>query len=72
VLNPAGGKFHPKLYLTRSPASAVAVVGSANLTSGLVANIDTGAARPQGRPGQRRTIVAFAASAQPVRAAAFR
>ena len=41
VLNPAGGTFHPKLYLTRRAASAVAVVGSANLASGLVANIET-------------------------------
>ncbi len=41
VLNPSGGTFRPKLYLARSLASAVAVVGSANLTSGLVANIET-------------------------------
>jgi len=41
VLNPSGGTFHPKLYLGRTPHSAVAVVGSANLTSGLVANIES-------------------------------
>jgi HKD family nuclease len=41
VLNPPGGTFHPKLYLTRSPNTATAVIGSANLTSGLVANIET-------------------------------
>lgn len=41
VLNPSGGTFHPKLYLARAPRSTVAVVGSANLTSGLVGNIET-------------------------------
>ena len=41
VLNPSGGTFHPKLYLTRFDRSGTALVGSANLTSGLVANIET-------------------------------
>ena len=40
VLNPSVGTFHPKLYLARTPRATVAVVGSANLTSGLIANIE--------------------------------
>jgi len=40
VLNPRGGTFHPKLYLARHGHEIAAVVGSANLTSGLVANIE--------------------------------
>jgi hypothetical protein len=40
VLNPSGGTFHPKLYLARHGAELVAAVGSANLTSGLVANAE--------------------------------
>jgi HKD family nuclease len=53
VLNPLGGTYHPKLYLTRAPRSTVAVVGSANLTSGLVGNIETAlvvSGRPDDRP----------------------
>ncbi len=41
VLNLAGGTFHPKLYLAHGRARSVAVVGSANLTSGLVGNIES-------------------------------
>jgi HKD family nuclease len=41
VLNPTGGTFHSKLYLARTGQSTVAVLGSPNLTSGLVANIET-------------------------------
>jgi HKD family nuclease len=40
VLNPVGGTYHPKVYLGRSAKSIHAVVGSVNLTSGLVANIE--------------------------------
>ena len=40
VLNPSGGTFHPKLYLARHGAQMAAAVGSANLTSGLVANVE--------------------------------
>ena len=40
VLNPVGGTYHPKVYLGRSAKSIQAVVGSVNLTSGLVANIE--------------------------------
>jgi hypothetical protein len=40
VLNPSRGTFHPKLYLARRGEEIAAAVGSANLTSGLVANIE--------------------------------
>jgi hypothetical protein len=40
VLNPSGGTFHPKLYLARHGDEITAAVGSANLTSGLVANVE--------------------------------
>jgi hypothetical protein len=40
VLNPARGTFHPKLYLARHGDQLAAALGSANLTSGLVANIE--------------------------------
>lgn len=40
VLNIPGGTFHPKLYLARHRHSAVAVIGSANLTAGLVTNVE--------------------------------
>lgn len=42
VLNPAGGTYHPKVFLGRSGATLQAVVGSGNLTSGLVANVEVG------------------------------
>lgn len=41
ILNPPAGTFHSKLYLAKTPSQAVAVVGSANLTSGLIANIES-------------------------------
>jgi hypothetical protein len=40
VLNPSGGTFHPKLYLARHGDEIAAAVGSANLTSGLFANVE--------------------------------
>lgn len=41
TLNPSGSStYHPKLYLGRSADSVSAVVGSANLTRGLVCNIE--------------------------------
>jgi hypothetical protein len=40
VLNPSASTFHPKLYLARKGPGALAVVGSANLTGGLVSNIE--------------------------------
>ena len=40
VLNPSRGAFHPKLYVARHGDELRAAVGSANLTSGLVANIE--------------------------------
>jgi HKD family nuclease len=43
VLNLPRGTYHPKLYLARSGADARAFVGSANLTSGLLRNIEVGA-----------------------------
>ncbi len=43
VLNPSRGTFHPKLYIARHGDTTAAAVGSANLTSGLVANVEAGA-----------------------------
>jgi hypothetical protein len=40
ALNPARGTFHPKLYVARHGDRLAAAVGSANLTSGLVANLE--------------------------------
>jgi HKD family nuclease len=45
VLNPGAGRtFHPKLYLGNTGKAARAVVGSANLTGGLFANIEAAVA----------------------------
>lgn len=44
VLNPGGGTYHPKVYLGRRGEALSAVVGSVNLTSGLVANVETATA----------------------------
>jgi HKD family nuclease len=40
VANPSRGTFHPKLYVARSPGAARALIGSANLTGGLVSNVE--------------------------------
>lgn len=40
VLNPGGSTYHPKVYLGRRDGRTTAIVGSANLTSGLVANVE--------------------------------
>lgn len=40
VLNPASGTNHAKIYLGRRGSSAAALIGSANLTGGLVSNIE--------------------------------
>lgn len=40
ILNHGRGTFHPKMYLARSGSKAVAVIGSSNLTGGLVNNIE--------------------------------
>jgi hypothetical protein len=37
---PTSGTYHPKLYMGRSGSKAVAVIGSANLTGGLVSNVE--------------------------------
>jgi hypothetical protein len=42
ILNPGGGTYHPKAFLGRRGPDVRAVVGSANLTSGLVANVEAG------------------------------
>ena len=42
VLNWSRGTFHPKMYLARSDGSSQALIGSANLTSGLLGNVETG------------------------------
>jgi len=41
TLNPGGGTYHPKAFLTRtSGGNAAAVVGSSNLTGGLIVNVE--------------------------------
>lgn len=40
VLNPASGTNHAKIYVGRQGSSATALIGSANLTGGLVSNIE--------------------------------
>lgn len=40
VLNPSSGTYHPKLYLARRGLMSTAVIGSANLTAGLVSNVE--------------------------------
>jgi hypothetical protein len=42
VLNPARGTFHPKVFVTREGGRVKALVGSANLTAGLVVNVEAG------------------------------
>jgi hypothetical protein len=43
LLNPKGGTtFHPKMYLARRGRRFSGVIGSANLTSGLAGNFETG------------------------------
>jgi hypothetical protein len=42
ILNPAGGTNHAKVYLGRRGSTASALIGSANLTGGLVSNIEAG------------------------------
>lgn len=45
VLNPGAGRtFHPKIYLGNASERARAVIGSANLTGGLFANIEAAVA----------------------------
>jgi HKD family nuclease len=45
ILNPGAGRtFHPKLYLGDAGNDASAVIGSANLTGGLFANLEVAAA----------------------------
>ena len=40
VLNPGGSTYHPKVFLGRRGERLRAIVGSANLTSGLIANVE--------------------------------
>ncbi len=58
VLNPSHGTFHPKLYLARHGEEIVAAVGSANLTSGLIANMELVAVTrgPRDAPELRRLV----------------
>lgn len=37
---PTSGTYHPKIYIGRSGSKAIAVIGSANLTGGLVSNVE--------------------------------
>ena len=50
ILNPGPGQtFHPKLYLADHAADTRAVIGSANLTGGLVTNLEVAVALRGGR-----------------------
>ena len=40
ILNPAASSYHPKLYLGQRSNEASAVIGSANMTGGLVNNVE--------------------------------
>lgn len=42
ILNPPSGTYHPKVYLARRGNEASMVVGSSNLTGGLVNNVEAG------------------------------
>lgn len=42
VLNPSRGTFHPKVVVAHRDGATRALVGSANLTAGLVANVEAG------------------------------
>ncbi len=42
TLNPGGGTYHPKVYLGSARKTLHALVGSANLTGGLVSNVEVG------------------------------
>ena len=42
VLNWARGTYHPKMYLTRSGTTGQALIASANMTSGLLGNVEAG------------------------------
>jgi hypothetical protein len=44
VSNPGRGTFHPKIYVARRANTVRALVGSANLTGGLVTNVETAVA----------------------------
>jgi len=45
TLNPGGGTYHPKAFLTRAAdGRAAAVVGSSNLTGGLIVNVEVATA----------------------------
>lgn len=43
VRNPSVGTYHPKLYLSQTGDRAAAVIGSANLTHGLIVNAEVAA-----------------------------
>jgi len=59
VLNPGGGTYHPKLYLSSSGNEASATIGSANLTNGLVGNVEV-AVRLDGARTEPRLVEAWA------------
>jgi hypothetical protein len=40
VLNPSSGTYHPKIYAARTATDARVVIGSANMTGGLVNNVE--------------------------------
>jgi len=40
ILNLSGGTYHPKLYHANAPRFSTAAIGSANLTSGLIKNVE--------------------------------
>lgn len=40
ILNPKNGTYHPKLYLSRTGNVSRALIGSANLSAGLISNVE--------------------------------
>lgn len=59
VMNPSKGTFHPKLYLARRDDRISAVVGSANLTGGLLNNVEV-AIRMHGEMRERELAMLLA------------
>jgi HKD family nuclease len=51
LFNPSRGTFHPKVIVAHRNGSPQALVGSANLTAGLVANVEAGVV-VDGRPAE--------------------
>jgi len=61
ILNLSGGTYHPKLYIARAPQFSTAAIGSANLTSGLIKNVEVMSrfrGSPDWKPIREASIIA--------------